>query len=416
MAFQTISGQNVETMFKKVNLCDNYKKHLLQNRSFIIQVYDEEKVIAIMNDYDDESGEFRNSDYVKTSRDLFENGYFYTCACRIYRTLLESLDNNMEKYDALDENEVSPNLERNEQATVTNIQVVIQDALLYKYRTTRPGTKKFLILIDDDISLVHLTFNSCLQRYIVSCLNGLCKSKKGCKKNVDCLNTDQNVCVHLSELKNAPLFSTEFSKPEAAVNTENDENIQLIDQEIQEITGNTIQEEIPTMNFSDSNFDVPSGLWSFPCISSHKPRKQQDPSLVQNIQHHIPTWCNYIFKSTHYLYKNSTVQCQVYSRSCVNEESQCKEDWVEGDKECLHVVTRDTAAGDEIGWAFVNQVLSTKITFSAFCDLKTKDYKECNPNFRSFMDSSVFIKWWFSWASNMKIDFRKPCPICKFRP
>ncbi|CAC5425017.1 unnamed protein product [Mytilus coruscus] len=462
MALQTISGQNVENMFKKVNLYDNYKKNLLQNRSFIIQVYDEEKVIAIMNDYDDESGEFRSSDYVKTSRDLFENGYFYTCNCRIYRTLLESLDNNMEQYDALDENEVSPNLERNEQATVTNIQVVIQDALLYKDRkiielpTTRPGTKKFSILIDDDISLVHLTFNSRLQRYIVSCLNGLCKSKKGCKKNVDCLNTDQNLCVHLSELKNAPHFWTEFSKPEAAVNTENDENIQLIDQEIQEITGNAIEEEIPTMNSCDSNFDVTSGLWSFPCISSHKPRKQQDPNLVQNIQHRyilgalnlnnvengcikgphlipdIPTsvcpcgagWTSNqqlngvtTFSRVLTIYtKIAPVQCQVYSRSCINEESPCKKDWDEGDKECSHVVTRDTAAGDEIGWAFVNQVLSTKITFSAFCDLKTKDYKECNPNFRSFMDSSVFIKWWFSWASNMKIDFRKPCPICKFRP
>lgn len=46
-------GQNVENMFIKVNLNDNYKKNLLQNRSFIIQVYDDVKVIAIMNDYDD---------------------------------------------------------------------------------------------------------------------------------------------------------------------------------------------------------------------------------------------------------------------------------------------------------------------------------------------------------------------------
>ncbi|CAG2224546.1 unnamed protein product [Mytilus edulis] len=130
MALQTITGQDVENMFKKVNLYDNYKKNLLQNRSFIIRVYDDVKVIAIMNDYDDESGEFRSSDYVKTSRDLFENGYFYTCTCRIYCTLLESLDNDMQQYDALDENgikcmhcrflhqEVSPNLHRDEQANM----------------------------------------------------------------------------------------------------------------------------------------------------------------------------------------------------------------------------------------------------------------------------------------------------------
>ena len=32
------------------------------------------------------------------------------------------------------------------------------------------------------------------------------------------------------------------------------------------------------------------------------------------------------------------------------------------------------------------------------------------------MDPAVFIKWWFSWASNMKINFRKPCPVCKHTP
>ncbi|CAC5425978.1 unnamed protein product [Mytilus coruscus] len=166
------------------------------------------------------------------------------------------------------------------------------------------------------------------------------------------------------------------------------------------------------MNSCDSNFDVTSGLWSFPCISSHKPRKQQDPNLVQNIHHRyilgalnlnnvengcikgphlipdIPTsvcpcgagWTSNqqlngvnTFSRVLTIYtKIAPVQCQVYSRSCVNEESPCKKDWDEGDKECLHVVTRDTAAGDEIGWAFVNRVLSTKITFSAFCDLKTE--------------------------------------------
>ncbi|KAK3576119.1 hypothetical protein CHS0354_028018 [Potamilus streckersoni] len=27
-----------------------------------------------------------------------------------------------------------------------------------------------------------------------------------------------------------------------------------------------------------------------------------------------------------------------------------------------------------------------------------------------FMDPGVFLKWWFSWTSNMKMDLRKPCP------
>ena len=42
-----------------------------------------------------------------------------------------------------------------------------------------------------------------------------------------------------------------------------------------------------------------------------------------------------------------------------------------------------------------------------------------NPEFRPFMDQEVFRKWWFSWASrasSMKIDFRKPRPVCKLTP
>lgn len=35
------------------------------------------------------------------------------------------------------------------------------------------------------------------------------------------------------------------------MNTEKDENIQLIDQEIEEITGNDIEEEIPALNPRD---------------------------------------------------------------------------------------------------------------------------------------------------------------------
>ncbi|XP_052063111.1 uncharacterized protein LOC127702847 [Mytilus californianus] len=397
MALQTISGQNVENMFKKVNLYDNYKKNLLQNRSFIIQVYDEEKVIAIMNDYDDESGEFRSSDYVKTSRDLFENGYFYTCNCRIYRTLLESLDNNMEQFDALDENgikcmhcrflhqEVSPNLERNEQATVTNIQVVIQDALLYKDRkiielpTTRPGTKKFSILIDDDISLVHLTFNSRLQRYIVSCLNGLCKSKKGCKKNVDCLNTDQNLCVHLSELKNAPHFWTEFSKPEAAVNTENDENIQLIDPNlVQNIQHRYILGALNLNNVENGCIkgphlipDIPTSVC--PCGAGWTSNQQLNG---------VSTFSRVLTIYT----KIAPVQCQVYSRSCANEESPCKKDWDEGDKECLHVVTRDTAAGDEIDHI---SGLNINAAGNGFYNRKMYEMREYAPELRDLIASSM---------------------------
>lgn len=32
------------------------------------------------------------------------------------------------------------------------------------------------------------------------------------------------------------------------------------------------------------------------------------------------------------------------------------------------------------------------------------------------MSNNTFIAWWFSWISKFKIDFRKPCRLCKFTP
>jgi len=71
--------------------------------------------------------------------------------------------------------------------------------------------------------------------------------------------------------------------------------------------------------------------------------------------------------------KIAPVQCRVLTRICTNKEFPCKLKWDEGESRCIHVVTRDTAAGDEIGWAFVNLVLCSKITFSAFVNLKHKN-------------------------------------------
>ena len=78
---------------------------------------------------------------MKTTRTLYENGYFYTCTCRIYCTLLESFNNNdSEQYDILDNNgikcmhcrflneELFPNNDLHEVA-VTNIEAFVQKGL-----------------------------------------------------------------------------------------------------------------------------------------------------------------------------------------------------------------------------------------------------------------------------------------------
>ena len=76
-----------------------------------------------------------------------------------------------------------------------------------------------------------------------------------------------------------------------------------------------------------------------------------------------------------------------------------------------------TSAGDEIGWDFVSSVRSSKISFTAFCNEMTRKYKTNNILSSSFMCPATFIKWFFSWIAQMKIDFRKHVyPWCKFKP
>ena len=45
---------------------------------------------------------------------------------------------------------------------------------------------------------------------------------------------------------------------------------------------------------------------------------------------------------------------------------------------------------------------------------KSKDYKMQNKFNHNFMVPNTFIKWWFSWALSLKIDFRRPCLVCQF--
>ena len=106
---------------------------------------------------------------------------------------------------------------------------------------------------------------------------------------------------------------------------------------------------------------------------------------------------------------------QVYDRHCQNYNPLCQLPYT-GKEDCLHLLTSKTAAGDEIGWDFVDKVMKSQITFSGFCDLMTNHYRRLNVKSSPFMSVNTFLDWWFSWASKFKIDFRQPCYLCKERP
>lgn len=88
-----------------------------------------------------------------------------------------------------------------------------------------------------------------------------------------------------------------------------------------------------------------------------------------------------------------------------------------GSKDCLHFFSRQTCAGDEIAYDFVNRVISTKTSFSSYCSDMTRVYKSSYEGAGSFMSPGTFIKWFFSWAAAKKIDFRKEIdPWCGHNP
>ncbi|XP_065683364.1 uncharacterized protein LOC136096133 [Hydra vulgaris] len=98
---------------------------------------------------------------------------------------------------------------------------------------------------------------------------------------------------------------------------------------------------------------------------------------------------------------------QVFLLRCVN--LSCVRFW-DGAEHCVYRLS-STCAGYDIGWDFVDSVQTSGQTFSGFVTNTSNRYKRMN-NAVSFMSNSVFIDWFFGWASHMGIDFREQCTMC----
>ena len=46
----------------------------------------------------------------------------------------------------------------------------------------------------------------------------------------------------------------------------------------------------------------------------------------------------------------------------------------------------------------------------------SKKYSRINSRSAPFMSNKTFIAWWFSWITKFRIDYRRPCRFCKFKP
>ena len=69
-------------------------------------------------------------------------------------------------------------------------------------------------------------------------------------------------------------------------------------------------------------------------------------------------------------------------------------------------LSRKTACVSEIGYEFINNVLSANMTFSAYRELKCKAYSMYNSSSKPLMSCASFIDWFFMWAASFNLEFR----------
>lgn len=117
--------------------------------------------------------------------------------------------------------------------------------------------------------------------------------------------------------------------------------------------------------------------------------------------------------TTVHVFIQGILKCRLFASFC--PEQKCF--LFGGEREGIFFLSKNTGCGDEIGWDFVDQVIRGRMSFTAFCNLKTKDYKTTHFESGPFMGVVTFLKWFFSWIVAMKIDFRKEIdPFCGHDP
>ena len=85
--------------------------------------------------------------------------------------------------------------------------------------------------------------------------------------------------------------------------------------------------------------------------------------------------------------------------------------YYDGYKDNLFLLSSTTACGHKIGREYVDQVMTSRQTFTGFCKILNTRYIR-STSLERFLSPAVFIKWWFGWASNMRIDFRELPEMC----
>ena len=284
------------------------------------------------------------------------------------------------------------------------------------------GTVRFSCHRKESYSLIHLSFyNKVCQ---VKCMDGICAANfKNCK-NITRRDPDHEatkMCSHLRTLFSHFAYVKGIF-PDYFIDTSDE-----IEEEEQFIVGvpysDAVNNEDANLPRSlTGNFDVASGLWKYPALSSHKPKEMQDPHIVNCTQlvctldtySNLPLWIQQGSLNPAIVFtRMGPLQVKYFDTIC--QMGTCKILYTQAAEEKrIFLKTTHTGVGDEIGWDFIELVHKTKSSFSAYCNELTGRYQTTNIHSGPFMSGNTFISWFFSWITAFKIDFQKEVdPWCE---
>ncbi|WAR05720.1 hypothetical protein MAR_021089 [Mya arenaria] len=432
---------------------EQFSIDLIEDGKINIQVAEEDTMNCCMNDFND-SGSLRKEVYVYTTWLKQESGDYFHCTCSIYRTLFDIAHSQTLNYS-----------NRNSCMHCTFLKCIVLPNLQIDERATETKTRKFvqegkqcagkvlieLILAEGETKPVFLSLshNKAKANYTVTCHNGECQSKKGHKRYLNNLNSS-DLCRHLFVLKHNPESWIDLHLHEKNATNKTFLDNQLLDDETNDdaVDGDPVDtnanfdpetesthpaaaresdmlrrniikrdgwDDLTLSRQADGSLKGPNFYPDMPdntcCCGSGWLKRDDVPDYSENGKL-IP-----LGRVLKVYTQFATVQYDVYKRVCYNpiDDNRCELAWNEGQSESINVFSSKTAAGDEIGWEFISSVMKTGYTFSAYCQMKDELYRTRDPKAK-FMDATVFLKWWFSWAANMNIDFRQPCDICRYEP
>ena len=260
-----------------------------------------------------------------------------------------------------------------------------------------------------------------------------------------------HLCSHITTLYKhldyVKSFSPEYFCSHSDVET--DGNVALgIEENLEDYT---LTKSLP------GSFNRETGLWEYKSLSTHKPFEMMDPDLISNTNVRNAIICDQKFNPSTGLYntvdlkptafnpdgsaipcecgsgygslgtycnsgnatlytRNGPVHCSYSDLKCGSGNCITKFD-KEAQKKGIFFYSSQTCAGDEIGWDFISLVMKAKISFTAYCNEKTRWYTTSNTLAGHFMSPNTFICWFFGWLSAFKIDFRKEIdPWCEHDP